>query len=339
MLLSHFAALMSCLFASKYYLRQKGKYQIIFVKKDFLQPLLRLLVSVVFLIVLSRLIDVKVLREALPLIRLDIVGLATVLYFGTIAIRAWRLQLILNADTFRINFRDALVVTLIGFTLNLFIPATLGDVVRSYYGYKMYGIKEEMLSTSLVDKMFALCSLFLIGTVSGSFMGYAVLALISFLCAGLTMLPLFFPALFPWDLLNGILRRFRISLDRERLVETFRLSTPRKIVVMALSLSVWLWTSMFFYVLCTAFPVEVSLGYVVVIMPMITIVRLFPFTINALGPAEVAVTYFFHLIGIPSTLAVTISLVANISASIVPGMAGFVCILVWGHRGKNNRFS
>jgi len=303
-----------------------------FVKKGYLQHLLRIIVSIFFLAVLSRLVDLQVLKEALPHIQLHIVGLATVLYFGAIAVRALRLQLILNTGKARINFQDAFIVTLIGFALNFFIPATLGDIARSYYGYKIYGIKEEMLSASLVDKIFALCSLFLIGTASGFMMGYNTLAVISFICAGLTMVPLLNPALIPWNLLNGVLHRFHKSLDRERLQEAFHLPVSRKMVVMTLSLLVWLWTSVFFYVLCMAFLVEVSFGYVIVMMPMITIVRLFPFTINALGPSEVAVVYFFHRIGIPSTLAVAISLVANLAASIVPGILGFLCILVWGHR-------
>jgi uncharacterized membrane protein YbhN (UPF0104 family) len=60
---------------------------------------------------------------------------------------------------------------------------------------------------------------------------------------------------------------------------------------------------------------------------MLTIARLFPFTLNALGPMEVAVVYFFGLIGIPSTLAVVVSLTSNLISSIVPGSLGGLIIL------------
>ena len=309
------------------------------VKTKVFQYSLRIGFLLLFFLILSRLVDVQLLAEALPHIRIEILGVAMLSYFLTIAIRAYRLQIILNMRTALIGFKDAYVITLIGFALNIFIPATLGDIAKSYYGYKIYGIKEEMLSTSLVDKIFALCSLFLIGTISGFVMGYAFLGVVSLICAVVSFIPLIFPESIPWNIVNAVLRRFQKSLDRDKLLEAFRLPPGRKMLVMGLSMAVWGWTSVYFYILCTAFPVTVSLGYVIVIMPMLTIVRLFPFTINALGPSEVAVAYFFHLIGINSTLAVVISLVANILSSVVPGTLGFLILLFSGYvrkkRGRN----
>ena len=302
--------------------------------KQTLQQLLRLIIFGIFLIILSRLIDWQLFKEALPQIQPSLLLLATLSYFVTIAIRSYRLQLILNVRARHISFKDAYIITLIGFALNLFIPATLGDIARSYYGYKIYGIKEEMLSTSLVDKMFALCSLFLIGAISGLVMGYGLLGGFSLFCAVLTFVPLLFPKLIPWGLLNAFLAYFNKSLDKEKLLEAFRLPTNRKVAVMALSFAVWLSASLFFYLVCAAFPVDVSLGYVILIMPMTTIARLFPFTINALGPPEVAVAYFFHQIGINSTLAVTISLLANLLSSVLPGILGFLLILFVGKKEK-----
>ncbi len=71
----------------------------------------------------------------------------------------------------------------------------------------------------------------------------------------------------------------------------------------------------------------VHLGYVIVIMPILTLVRLFPFTVNALGPTEVAVAYFFSMLEIPPTVAVLISLTANILSSVIPGVLGMGVIL------------
>ncbi|MCP4396920.1 MAG: flippase-like domain-containing protein [bacterium] len=297
------------------------------MRKQTIQHVLRIIVFGIFLAILSRLIKWPLFKEALSQISPGLLLLATLSYFVTIAIRAYRFQIILNTRERHISIKDAYVITLIGFALNLFIPATLGDIARSYYGYKIYGIKEEMLSTSFVDKMFALCSLFLIGTISGFVLGYGVLGGFSLLCATLTFIPLVFPGLIPWGLLNRLPAYFRKSLDKEKLLDAFHLPAARKIVVMGLSFAVWISASLFFYLVCAAFPVEVGLSYIVLIMPVMTIARLFPFTINALGPPEVAVAYFFHPIGINSTLAVTISLLANLLSSVIPGMLGFLLIL------------
>ena len=188
-----------------------------------------------------------------------------------------------------------------------------------------------MLSTSLVDKIFALCSLFLLGSVSGYIIRYDVLGTVSLLLALFTLVPLTFPRLIPWKLVNRILRMFKKSLDITKLLGAFTLSPRLKVAVMFVSIGGWLGTCIFFYVLCSAFPVKVSLGYIILIMPILTIVRLFPFTVNALGPTEVAVAYFFGLIGIKPTLAVLISLSSNLIVSILPGSIGLLIILAIGH--------
>ncbi len=291
------------------------------------QQLLRALVFGIFLLVLSRFIEWQRLKEAFPQIQPEVLLLAMLSYCLTIAIRSYRLQLILNGRTQRISMKDASAITLIGFALNLFIPATLGDIARSYYGYKIYGIREEMFSSSLLDKIFALCSLFLIGTLSGFIMGSAGLAVTSLFCAIFSGIPLLFPTLLPWSMVNTLLAWLNISLDQEKFLETFQLSTCRKVVVMGLSFAVWLSASLFFYLVSRAFPVKVSLAYIILMMPTMTIARLFPFTINAVGPPEVATTYFFHMIGIDSTMAIAVSLSANLLSSVVPGILGCLFII------------
>lgn len=301
-----------------------------------IQLTLRIAFFIIFLFILYRLIDLNLLKGALRQVRIEIVCLAVFVYFFNIGIRAYRLQTILNHNEKRIRLKDAYIVTLIGIALNILVPATLGDIARSYYGYKIYGIKEEMLSTTLIDKIFALCSLFLLGTISGYITKHYLLGLVSLGAAIVTFIPLTIPNIIPWNIVNTILRQFKKSLETDKLLATFNLPYTQKAFIIIISLAGWLATCVYFYILCSAFPVTVNLGYIIVIMPIITIVRLFPFTVNALGPTEVAVAYFFNLIGINPTLAVLISLSSNIIASIIPGILGFIIILLYGHDIKKS---
>jgi uncharacterized membrane protein YbhN (UPF0104 family) len=234
-----------------------------------------------------------------------------------------------------LSFTDAYLLTLIGIALNIVIPGTMGDLARSYYGYRMYGIKEEILSIAVVDKILAFCALFLLGAVSGYVMGYGELGTFSLIFGVLSFLPLAFPRWFPWSVVNRLLRRFKKSLDQEKLLKAFTLSARLKIWGLLVSLVGWLGTSLFFYIVCAAFPVQVNLGYILLVMPILTIIRLFPFTINAVGPMEVAVVYFFGFLGIPSTVAVLISLTSNVLSSLVPGSLGIAIILLRGHTRRN----
>ena len=298
-----------------------------FITRSHLRQILRIGMFALFVYIISRMIDLPVLKQVIGQVRLEIIALAIIVYFGNVAIRAYRLKRIFSVRGCTIRFTDAYTLTLVGVALNMIIPATLGDLARSYYGYKMYGFKEEMLSTVLADKMFALCSLFLLGGISGTVMGYYVLGTVAWLSAMLTFIPMAWPKLVPWDWLNLGLRYFKKSLDAERLIHAFTLPVALKIEIMLLSIGGWLCTCVYFYIICLAFPVTVSLWYIVAIMPMLTIARLFPFTLNALGPMEVAVSYFFGLIGIPSTLAVVVSLTSNLISSVVPGSLGGLIIL------------
>lgn len=299
---------------------------------------LRLSVFLLFLVILSKMINLQLLKAALLQVKGEMIALALLIYLFNIAIRAYRLEVLVNTHQTRLTLKDAYFITLIGVALNMFIPATMGDIGRSYYGYKMYGIKEEMLSATLVDKIFALSSLFLLGLISASIMGYFWLGLVSLISAIVAFLPLIFPRIVPWSLLNALLARFKKSLDVEKLLQAFRLPLSVKFHVIVVSLLGWLCTCVFFYTVCRAFPVEVSLGYVIVIMPILTIVRMFPFTVNALGPTEMAVAYFFSLLGIPSTLAVLISLAANLISNVIPGVLGFGLIMLLGHK-KHQSYS
>jgi uncharacterized membrane protein YbhN (UPF0104 family) len=298
---------------------------------------MRLVILALFGFVLYKILDVKLLREAIHNVRFELVGAALLLYFVNIAIRAYRWQIIFNKDGKRLALQEAYLVTLTGIALNMVIPATLGDIARSYYGYKLYGGKEEMLSTTLVDKMFALCSLFLIGAVSGYMVQQYVLCFVSLSSAVLTFIPIAFPRIVPWQSVNTLLRVVKKSLDREKLLKAFTLPPLLKSGILALSVGAWLATCVYFYILCLAFPVTVSLKYILLIMPILTIVRLFPFTVNALGPTEVAVAYFFGKIGIQPTLAVLISLTSNLISSVIPGSMGLLIILMFGHRMKRLR--
>ncbi|PIE35185.1 hypothetical protein CSA56_05205 [candidate division KSB3 bacterium] len=298
--------------------------------KSFSQ-LLRFGIFVLFILILIRLVDFSLLPALFRQVRLEIVCGAILFYFGNMAIRAYRLTLIFNRSSPKMSFKDAYAMTLIGVALNIFIPATLGDIGRSYYGYKLYGVKERMLSAVIVDKLFAFCALFLLGGIAGLFLSEYNMAAVAFAMAGLTGLPLLFPALVPWMWLNRLLAFAGKSLNAEELVSAFRLPFKLKFVSMEISLAGWLSNSIFFYVLCLAFAVEIEISYVLFIMPAVSIARLFPFTINALGPTELAFTYFLGLIGINPTVAISMSLLSNMISSIIPGSVGFILM---GKLGK-----
>jgi uncharacterized protein (TIRG00374 family) len=260
---------------------------------------------------------------------------AVFLAFVNLTIRAYRWKIIVNKDEQQLSLWEATIITLIGIALNIVIPATLGDIMKSYYGYKMYGIREEILSASIVDKILALCGLFLLGTISGLLMSYYLFSLFSCCAAVMSFLMIAFPRIFPWKGVNLILRIFKKSLDVEKLLKAYTLSTTLTLCLLGISVGGWLFTALGFYVVCIAFPVQISLGYCILLIPMLTVARLFPFTINSLGVREVTLIYFLGLIEINPTVAVLISLLSNILSTLIPGSVGLLLIFTLGKRIKH----
>ena len=304
------------------------------MKSKFLLTIIRLGVFGAFLLILARLIDIQLLQEIVPQINLAILGCAVPLYLLNMGIRAYRWEIIINNRKKRLSFKDAYLVTLIGAALNLFIPASLGDIAKSYYGYKMYGIKEEVLVTSILDKMFALCALFALGAVSAGLMGYRILAIFSGGMAVAIGIFLGIPRYIPWNMLNKVLRLLKKTLDVQKLLNASMFSPLLKVVLLGISVGAWIFNACYFYVLCSAFPVRISLKYVLLIMPLLLLVRLFPFTINSIGPKEVVLVYLFGMIGVNSTLSVTISLTSNHISSIIPEGIGLLIIMLFGHTAR-----
>ena len=114
--------------------------------------------------------------------------------------RVFRWGAITNQGEPSASLWDLYQLTLVGVSLNLLLPASLGDIAKSCYGYKHSGLKEEMLSSTLVDKFIALFSIFLLGSAAALSYELRIYAgLSALLCVVFAVLS-FAPDLLPWSL-------------------------------------------------------------------------------------------------------------------------------------------
>jgi hypothetical protein len=92
-------------------------------------------------------------------------------FIVTIAITAWRWNLLLKAQGVRIGFRDAFSLTMIGLLFNTVIPGSVGgDVIKGYYiAARAPGRRGEALATILVDRILGLLSLLTVASAATVF--------------------------------------------------------------------------------------------------------------------------------------------------------------------------
>lgn len=289
---------------------------------------LKLVVSLLILLFLMKLVNYQLLWSSIKNINSIFMVALAILPFS-IFLRAWRWLIIMNKDEKLVSIKNAYYLTLVGVALNIFLPASSGDIAKSYYGYKWHGIKEEMLSSSIIDKLIALLALFIIGSVAAFALKMDWLAAFSILVMVALGLLIFFPKVVPWRILNWGLGLFtKTQLDEDKLKTSFALPHKIKIITILISIMAWTLSYIQFYVVCLSFNVDISFTYILAIASLLNLALLFPFTLNGIGSGEVMTIYLFSLVNISPTLAILISLVYfQLLNTIIPGIFGLAIIL------------
>ncbi len=290
--------------------------------------LIKVVISVLLLLILFFTVDFNLFLESILEINC-IFLIALIIMPFSIFLRAWRWRLLINREHNHVSYKEAYDLTLVGVALNIFLPASMGDVAKSYYGYKWHGLKEEMLSSSILDKFIALLSIFVIGTISSLWMGFYIYAIISLIFCFIIGFLIFLPKVIPWTYLSKIFHFFtRIDLDDNKMHEYFSVSFELKTKAILISFLGWIVSYVQFYLVCLSFNVQVSFLYILAIAPLINLAVIFPLTLNGLGSGEVMVVYLLGLVGISSSTALAISLFySQVLTTLVPGIFGFIKII------------
>lgn len=290
---------------------------------------IKIIVSSLIILFLFKFVNFQLLIESIKNMN-GLILYALILIPICILLRAWRWMLILNKDHNLISLKDSYNLTLVGIALNIFLPGTSGDIAKSYYGYKWHGSKEEMLSSSIADKIIAILSLFFIGSITGFLLGLNFIFIFSIAVTIIFSIIIFYPALIPWSKLNVLINKFlKTNLDEGKLYSSFRLPTKIKILSFTLSLFAWILTYLQFFFVCRSFFVNIDFLVILAIAPLITLSTLVPFTINGLGSGDAMIMYLFGLMHIPPTLAILVSFISlQVLSSIIPGFIGFIIIIM-----------
>jgi uncharacterized protein (TIRG00374 family) len=94
-----------------------------------------------------------------------------------------------------------------------------------------------------------------------------------------------------------------------------------------LTLVFWAGIVFLAYTAARVLEIEVSLGYIALMMPMVTLVEIVPISISGIGTREAAVIYFFAAVGIGSAQAVAFSIMYLIAGTYLTALVGFVAWL------------
>ncbi len=263
--------------------------------------------------------------ETLPLVALIVL---LPLSLGT---RAVRYSMLFNDDGSRLRFVDSTRLLLVGLGLNMFCPASTGDVFKGYFGYRMTGIKERMVSVSVLDKCMALAAVPCLGVPPLLWKG-------EMLFAGLS-LPLVLPLLVlavgqmlvrRWPeksrCLDRLTQLLREKLDVRKLVTESRVSSSCFAGAMVLSVVGWLITYTQLYLCFQVLRADVHLRLVLSRAPLLTAVRLNPFASNGLGSDEAAMVFLFNTANTDQSAILASALLYRAVLLVLPGIIGLALV-------------
>jgi len=278
---------------------------------------------------LFRMVSPELLVDSLRRSSSVLVVLITIIMVPAVLARAWRWYYLLIRRGIPVSLASITNATFIGMALNLFLPASAGDVVRSYYGWQQYGHKEEMLATSLSDKFVALFSLFLLGAIGGFICGDTRLALLATALTVPAGVILLVPVRWLWKMLAVLAKKvLNRDLDVDLLVRSFHMSLPTFFGALFISIVGWMITNLMYFLAVWAVGARIGMGYTFAIAPMINILRMLPISISGLGSADALMVQLLGGVGIQKHVTLAASMIVNLTLIVLPGAIGAVLMLI-----------
>lgn len=295
-------------------------------------------VSAVVLAVVLWQLEMGRLRAVLGDLSIPMMAVVCILLVPSLGIRAYRWRYLFNTASCRLSMSESVALLLVGVGLNLALPASTGDVAKSYFGYKWSGVKERMLAISVMDKIIALSSVAVLGLPFSLWSGdalYGGLAVVILLPgAALVALPWVLSVSERWrERLERLSRRLGGRFDVVRFLEASRISGRSLMVAGLWSIGGWLFTYLQLFFCLMAVGGQVRVGTVLSAAPFLTLVRLFPLTLNGLGTDEAAQGFVFQQAGLTLEVIIAGALLYRLVTLIVPGLVGLVVLTKMNHLG------
>lgn len=301
----------------------------------YLKISLKIIFSLLFVYLIYKGLDV----ENIPFQRivlsapilLQIIGVLVL----SVYLRAYRWRILANINIGEVNkigVIASLKYLLIGSTLNIFLPSGAGDVMKGYFAGKEQGNSNQMYNASIYDKLIAISSLFFISIYGFYYSGnYWVL-----LAGVLSFTPLLI-MLSSKIIMNTKLTVKLLGKTNNRIIHKltnflqtgFNISFGKFAWTTLISIFAWLCTYYLLFLCFQSVNLLIPLEDVINNSPMITLGRLFPFTLSGIGSDEALIIYLFKTVNSSVELILVSALLYRIVLIVIPGLIGIPLVFMF----------
>jgi uncharacterized protein (TIRG00374 family) len=313
--------------------------------KDRLITLLKVVVSLGLIAYLFIRIDLVQVGDALKSANYLYLIPAALLFLGAMSNAGLKWYILLRAQGIRAPFRAVLSYTYVGFFFNNFLPANVGGDVMRGYGLARYTERGAEAAVSVVvDRIVGLMAFMssavvaaLVATIlmdQENLKGVEVAAIIGLaaVAGGFAVILSrrvrgLVERLFAWKLLAPFAPIYsRLS----EALNAYRHSYGALALAFCTSLLTLVLTNFTDYLIAQSLGGGIPLIYIFLFNPIIAFVLLVPISVGGLGVTQAVYPFFYGLVGVPNSLAFTVSLIKQLiiyATSLVGG------VLWWRRRG------
>lgn len=318
--------------------------------KRFLPWIMPLFGLAIFVVVVQR---AGPARIAAVLAQADPVRLAMApLFLAAIALaRGLRWQYVANAVGIPYGLWRATQIWLIGFFASAVTPAKAGDALRAVYLRNDTGRPlGECFLTVFVDRLWDLGFVLVAGVVSALLFSQRFIAIpsVSLFIAGAIFIAAAAALMMHRGVMRALLKPAFMLLTPQRhrgsmstgfhtfydALRQFNSSKRRAFTMSMLTLTGWALIFTLAVHIARTLSIPVDWKYMVLIMPIVTLVELIPFTVSGLGTRDATVIYFFSVVGLDSAQAVGFSIAYVLIATYLTALIGLALWLRYPTRWR-----
>ncbi len=270
------------------------------------------LVAAIIFFLISKL-DITQTKEYLSQIHSGYFILAIIAFYLSFIPRIYRWNVLLNNLEEKKGFKDTAEIYMLSWFANALVPAKLGDLYRSYLYKKNYQTsKSTIVGTIFVERLFDLVFVLIMVLILDvvfyqqfQYLSYLLLATALFLGA-ITLLI--------------IIKKFRNSLKKflpdkfKHVLDNFEegaaqcLRKKSVIFIGACTIVTWFLEIFSFYFILLSLNVSIPFSLVIFTLIVSALISTLPITPSGAGAVELAVSGVLILIGLESSLAITIAI-------------------------------
>ncbi len=271
-------------------------------------------------------------------------ALALLITIPSVLLKAYKQSLLVNGFGAKLGIIDSARIWLIGFFFSIITPGKSGDAIKCvYFSDKTSVSTGKGLLAVVVERFFDVAVLFALALL-GLFVISSYLILDVDLFIPLLAIFLVFLAvaylLTKKNLVFVVFKPFyrffipkrfneKIKGGLDEFFDGIKIYKSKKGLMLKaglLTVLLWVIAAIQYYILALSLNIPISFEYLFIIMPIVNLLGILPIAFNGIGTREISLVFFFALVSLPASTAVSFSLLVFFLTLILGG-AGFILTL------------